>query len=324
MVLEKRIAAALVGIMISGCAADAGQREQTGAVLGAIIGGILGGAVTKDRNRAAGVVVGALAGGLLGGQVGRYFDEQDRRKIAEATNRALREGSVQTYVSPTTRAAVTVTPSQPIFEAGRSIRALPSVYTASGLRADSRQVYAAKNLSARATPSASAEVTGNVTRAERLEVVATVPDNSYRLVARHGVAIGYVAEMDLVASISDVPPLPQTQTAAVSSADTSRAAPKPNVKSVKKAPAKRTATKPASSEPAGTLSGAPDVATVAEPKPTPAVAQAAAAPSEVKTVTLAKECKVLTYAFRLPDGQRATGPQKYCNEPPGGWQAVTA
>lgn len=324
MALKKRIAAVLIGVLVSGCATDAGQKEQTGAVLGAIIGGILGGAATKDRHRAAGVVVGALAGGLLGGQIGRYFDEQDRRKIAEAADRALREGSAQTYVSPKTRAAVTMTPSQPILEPGRSIRALPTVFTASALRAESRQAYAATDLPAKATPSPSAEVTGSFARAEKLEIVAIVPDSSYRLVAKDGVAVGYVLDSDLVATLANVPPAPQTQLASVSSPDASRSSPKPGAKSVRKPPAKRAATKPALSEPASTPPPTPDSTTVAEAKPAQTVTAVAATPAEVKTVALAKECKVLTYDFVLPDGQRARGSQKSCYEPPAGWQAVTA
>lgn len=323
----KKITVCAIAFVLSACATDAGQKEQTGAILGAVIGGILGGAISGDRHRTTGVVAGALAGGLLGGQVGRYFDEQDRRRIAEASEKALREGARQSYVSPRTGARVVMTPGESTYEPGRAVPALATVYTAGNLRAESRQAYAATDLQVRASPSVTADVTGRFMRGEQLDVVASVPDSSYRLVARESIGIGYAIESDLVASLADLPPLLEPQLASAPSADI------PVPKSPSKPPAKRaskpiaktakaTAVKPDVSQ-TPPVTRVPETTTIAETKPSQFVSSPAV-PQEVRSVTVAKECKAMTYDVALPNGQRSRGVQKYCNEPPAGWQPVTA
>src|SRR5437870_1778646 len=82
-------AIAAVGL-VSGCVTTndrGGPSNQTmGTVLGAGLGGAIGGAAFGS---AGGVVGGALIGALAGNLVGRALDEQERRRLAEATQRAF-------------------------------------------------------------------------------------------------------------------------------------------------------------------------------------------------------------------------------------------
>ncbi len=94
MRLTRIIAAALAGLMLAGCAADSGPRQQDGAVAGAVAGGIAG-ALLGGRgigNRVAGATLGAVAGGLLGGAIGASLDERDRQRAYAAEMQALEYG----------------------------------------------------------------------------------------------------------------------------------------------------------------------------------------------------------------------------------------
>lgn len=62
--------------LMSGCQTKAGAGAATGATGGAIVGGLVGGST--------GAVAGAILGGTLGYGVGRYMDEEDKRRMAWA------------------------------------------------------------------------------------------------------------------------------------------------------------------------------------------------------------------------------------------------
>mgnify|MGYP003331367038 FL=1 len=89
------------------CVDDRGgpSNQTTGTVAGAAVGGLIGGLAF---NSVGGVVGGALVGALAGNLVGRALDEQERRRLAEATQRAFVADTTQptTYtVEPTSRQA---------------------------------------------------------------------------------------------------------------------------------------------------------------------------------------------------------------------------
>ena len=97
-------------VMVTGCAAgtDGKPSNQTmGTVLGAGLGGAIGGFAFHS---AGGAIGGALVGALAGNLVGRALDDQERRRLAEATQRAFvaetNEPTVYT-VEPTKPAAST-------------------------------------------------------------------------------------------------------------------------------------------------------------------------------------------------------------------------
>src|SRR5262249_59315723 len=71
-----------------GCDDDRGQpsNQTTGTVLGAVAGGAIGGLAFGS---VGGVVGGALVGALAGNLVGRALDNQERARLAQATQQAF-------------------------------------------------------------------------------------------------------------------------------------------------------------------------------------------------------------------------------------------
>lgn len=118
----RRIAVAMVGMvaalgLATACttSSDGGPSNQAmGTVLGAAVGGAVGGLAFGT---AGGVVGGALVGALAGNLVGRALDQQERARLAQATQVA--------FESPTNvPTTYTVDPAQ------RSTTAPPTVVAA--------------------------------------------------------------------------------------------------------------------------------------------------------------------------------------------------
>src|SRR5437016_10317089 len=83
------IAAAAAALSLAtGCYDDRGQpsNQTTGTVLGAAIGGVAGGLAFGS---VGGAVGGALVGALAGNLVGRALDNQERARLAQATQSAF-------------------------------------------------------------------------------------------------------------------------------------------------------------------------------------------------------------------------------------------
>ena len=81
-------AVAAVGL-VTGCMTnDRGQpsNQAMGTFMGAAVGGAVGGLAFGS---AGGIVGGALVGALAGNLVGRALDDQERRRLAEATQNAF-------------------------------------------------------------------------------------------------------------------------------------------------------------------------------------------------------------------------------------------
>jgi len=99
------IAAAMAALTVSaGCVDDRNQpsNQTTGTVLGGVLGGAVGGLAFGS---VGGVVGGALVGALAGNLVGRALDNQERARLAQATQQAFVAPTNQptTYtVDPTT------------------------------------------------------------------------------------------------------------------------------------------------------------------------------------------------------------------------------
>jgi surface antigen len=111
------VVAALV--MATGCVTnDNGSptNQTTGTLLGAALGGTVGGLAFGS---AGGVVGGALVGALAGNLVGRALDDQERRRLAEATQRAYvgETNETVTYTvepkAPPAQTAQATAPAQP-------------------------------------------------------------------------------------------------------------------------------------------------------------------------------------------------------------------
>lgn len=100
-------------VMVTGCVTGSDNKpsnQTMGTVLGAGLGGAIGGLAFHS---AGGAIGGALVGALAGNLVGRALDDQERRRLAEATQRAFvaetNEPTVYT-VEPTRPSTATTAP----------------------------------------------------------------------------------------------------------------------------------------------------------------------------------------------------------------------
>jgi surface antigen len=81
-------ALALVSVL-GGCVTN-GPRQEAGTGIGAVAGGVGGALIARNNgmNPVAGAVVGAVAGGIIGNAIGKALDDEERRQLALATQRA--------------------------------------------------------------------------------------------------------------------------------------------------------------------------------------------------------------------------------------------
>jgi surface antigen len=100
MSMKALAGAALIAITVSGCAADSGPRETSGAVIGGIAGGLLGNTVGHGNGRAAATIVGAALGAVVGAEIGRSLDQRDREYAADAAERGLNSNRVARWDNP--------------------------------------------------------------------------------------------------------------------------------------------------------------------------------------------------------------------------------
>ena len=117
--MGRKIAMQAVGIvaalgLVTGCMTnDSGgpSNQAMGTMTGAAVGGLVGGLAFGS---AGGVIGGALVGALVGNLVGRALDNQERARLAQATQNAfVADTNVPTTytVEPTTTTKTTAPPT---------------------------------------------------------------------------------------------------------------------------------------------------------------------------------------------------------------------
>jgi surface antigen len=146
----RKIAMQVVGVvaalgLVTACTtSDSGgpSNQAMGTFAGAALGGTIGGLAFGS---AGGVIGGALVGALAGNLVGRALDQQERARLAQATQNAF---VAETYapttytVEPTTRSA-SATPPQPTVVAARPVA--PPTRRADGSTCRPIELTATKN-----------------------------------------------------------------------------------------------------------------------------------------------------------------------------------
>lgn len=287
--MNRKIVWVLIGMLLSSCASME-KKEDVATVFGAIIGGVLGAKIGKGDGRIAGAVIGTIAGGMLGKQFGAYLDEQDRKRIVEASENAIRDGKESVYVSPKSGAKVIMTPSAPTYGNGPELTFAKDVDTSPQMVAEHQMLQAARTTSVRLSPSNTAAVKHRVDRGATVEIAAKVKNSSWVLISEDKIAIGYVNRSDLAAPITHTANQP-----------------------LKKQPPTEKTEKPISSQ---TASSTGNNATGSSQPQKDTVG--------LQKVAVSTECKVLTRTIEVPNG----GPSgkesiKYCNQPPKGWQPIT-
>ena len=104
---------AVVGLATSACTTSSDgsgpSNQAMGTVLGAAVGGTVGGLAFGS---AGGAIGGALVGALAGNLVGRALDQQERARLAQATQTAfVSDTNVQTTYTVTPTTASTAPPT---------------------------------------------------------------------------------------------------------------------------------------------------------------------------------------------------------------------
>ena len=135
---------AAFGLATACTTSDSGgpSNQAMGTVLGAAVGGTVGGLAFGS---AGGVIGGALVGALAGNLVGRALDQQERQRLAQATQTAfVSETNVPTTytVEPTTR-STSATPPPPTVVAARPVA--PATSRADGSTCRPIELTATKN-----------------------------------------------------------------------------------------------------------------------------------------------------------------------------------
>lgn len=113
--------------LVTGCMTGSDGRpsnQAMGTVVGAGVGGTVGGLVFGS---VGGVVGGALVGAIAGNLVGRALDDQERRRLAEATQRAFdaetNQPTVYTVEPQRASTSTTTTTAQPTVVAAKPVAA---------------------------------------------------------------------------------------------------------------------------------------------------------------------------------------------------------
>lgn len=85
----KLLPALALASLLGACVTN-GPRQEAGTGIGAVAGGIGGALIANNNgvNPVAGAVVGAVAGGIIGNAIGKALDDEERRQLALATQRA--------------------------------------------------------------------------------------------------------------------------------------------------------------------------------------------------------------------------------------------
>ena len=91
---------AVTGLLLAGCASDAGPKQTGGAVVGGVAGGLLGNTIGHGKGRAAATILGAALGAVVGGAVGRNLDDNDRERAYYAAQRSFESGREVSWSNP--------------------------------------------------------------------------------------------------------------------------------------------------------------------------------------------------------------------------------
>lgn len=86
----------VVALILTGCAPNAGPKEQSGSLLGAGTGALLGAQVGGGKGRLVAVAIGTLAGALIGQEIGRSLDAADRLAMQQNAQYALENAPTNT------------------------------------------------------------------------------------------------------------------------------------------------------------------------------------------------------------------------------------
>ena len=107
--------AALLALLVAGCANDYGPKQGVGTLAGGVAGGLLGSTIGHGSGRLVAVGAGTLLGAFLGGELGRSLDKADQMYAERTANQAFeynRTGQPAEWRNPDSGHYGTVTPTR--------------------------------------------------------------------------------------------------------------------------------------------------------------------------------------------------------------------
>lgn len=102
----------LVSFLAAGCVTMS-TKQGIGTAVGAAIGGTAGAQIKKHGNRIPAIAAGVAIGGFIGNRIGKYLDDRDRERVAQATTQTAESGRPQEIRSPTNGATIRTAAVEP-------------------------------------------------------------------------------------------------------------------------------------------------------------------------------------------------------------------
>lgn len=169
--------------------------EVISSVAGAVGGGVIGSQVAGRGQRTQGAAIGVVIGTLIGHEVGRYLAEQDRKRLAAATEQTVSTGQSQEWRNPKTgvsgRTEVVKTATRkkqatvPVLK-DRVARVPPLDMNQGG----TYRATAAANV--RGGPGTDYKQVGSLVRGQAVAVTGQVEGQPWYLIQQNGVGTGFV------------------------------------------------------------------------------------------------------------------------------------
>lgn len=184
----------VMGSMLLATAACQTTKQDVGTVIGGVLGAAAGSQIGDGGGRVVAVIVGAAAGAWIGNQIGQYLDEEDQKRLAEATQTTAVSGqpiswtNPDTGVSGTTRVVKEETRSEnvavPVLKE-RVTELPPFEYIG-----ERYSVASASNV--RGGPGTDYKVVDSLNAGQTVDVIGEVEGKPWYLVGENGVGNGFV------------------------------------------------------------------------------------------------------------------------------------
>jgi outer membrane lipoprotein SlyB/uncharacterized protein YraI len=198
--VSQRIAAACAGaIVLASCQVS---NQQVGGLFGAGLGGLVGSQIGSGTGNAVATILGIGIGALVGSEIGRYLDEQDRVRMAAATEGSAVSGAPRAWVNPDTgvsgRTEVVRTTTE---EARVPVKVLRDRVTATPpIELVQAPYRAVSDTNVRGGPGTDYVIVGSLSSGEVVEALGLVEGKPWYMIAEGGVATGYVHQSTLALS----------------------------------------------------------------------------------------------------------------------------
>ena len=169
------------------------SNENVSKTLGSIAGALLGTQVGSGKGRIAAIAVGTLAGYWLGGKLSARLSGDDKRGIAEATEKAMNTGETTTWRNPDTGMVTKVSVGNAPSGSGQDIDGqLYAVAEVPQLEFVNSYYRPSTNLNVRSGPSPEYRVLHTLSSDTLVPVIGRVADKKWFLISENGAASGFV------------------------------------------------------------------------------------------------------------------------------------